>query len=78
MNYILLFTILIAIIFLISEFKRIKKYNYFLLRKNNALLVLLRNKDLITKDDMKFVDEVVKNENKPIVSYLKNPLEPFF
>lgn len=77
MNYLLFFAILATVIFSVSGFKRINKYNRFLLRKNNALLVLLRNKDLITKDDMSFVDEVVKNEDKPIISYLKNPLEPF-
>mgnify|MGYP001403008349 CR=1 FL=1 len=77
MEFLLFFVILVTIIFLISEFKRINKYNRFLLRKNNALLVLLRNKDLINKEDMRFIDQVVKNEEKPINSYLKNPIEPF-
>lgn len=77
MSYLLFFSVLITVVLSISEFKRINKYNRFLLRKNNAILVLLRNKDLISKDDLKFVDEVVKNEEKPIISYLKNPIEPF-
>ncbi len=78
MNYLLSLTLLVTIVLSISEFQRINKYNRFLLRKNNALLILLRNKDLISKDDVRFVDEVVKNEEKPINSYLKNPIEPFF
>lgn len=77
MIYLIAIVLLIVIISSINEFKRISKYNSFLLRKNNALLVLLRNKDIISRDDMKFIDEIIKNEDKPITSYFKNPLEPF-
>lgn len=82
MIYLLIFSLFVLLIFIIFEIKKInkhiKEYNELLLRKNNALLVLLRNKDLISKDDMEFIDEVVKNKEKSIMFYLKNPFEPFF